>query len=364
MIRDYSKFLPSSSKREQPERRYSPLETYGWQPFFAQQIGIDELTESPPVRVVEVHRNAMRIIGDAIDQSIPPIPDVTVGDWLLLDRQSPQTSRVLQRMSVIKRRAPGTDRHEQLIAANIDTCFIVTSCNQDFNIARLERYIALAFEAEIAPVIVLTKVDLAPDIQTYVDQASAISEQVPVVALNARGDEPRTALAEWCKRGKTVAFLGSSGVGKSTLTNALGGSEAIETQAIREDDAKGRHTTTRRQLHLVPGGCLVLDTPGMRELQLMDAASGIGDVFSDIEALSAHCRFGDCQHLTEPDCAILAALEAGQIDPARVRRWRKLVAEDAFNSASLAERRSKDKAFGKMVRQVTKQKSRGKWHRK
>ncbi len=338
----------------------SPLETYGWQPFFAQQIDTDTLVETPPVRITEMHRNGLRVVGENTDQAIAPLPDATVGDWLLLNRDFPQSSKILRRKSIIKRRAPGTERKAQLIAANIDTCFIVTSCNQDFNIARLERYIALAFDAEIAPVILLTKADLTDDVEDYVKQARTISERVPVIALDARGTEPAKALAEWCKQGQTVAFLGSSGVGKSTLTNALFGTDAIETQDIREDDSKGRHTTTRRQLHLVPGGCLVLDTPGMRELQLTDAASGIDGLFADLHALSTTCRFRDCQHITEPDCAVRAALEAGQIDEARVRRWRKLVAEDAFNSASLAERRGKDKAFGKMVRQVTKQKSKGK----
>ncbi|WP_298972726.1 ribosome small subunit-dependent GTPase A [uncultured Roseobacter sp.] len=360
MTRDYSKFFPPTPKNGKPERQRSILETHGWQPFFAQQISVEELMETPPSRVIEVHRNGLHVIGDAIDETLPPRADATVGDWLMLDRSHPIKSRVLERKSLLKRRAPGTDRQEQLIAANIDTCFVVTSCNQDFNIARLERYIALCFEAEITPVIVLTKVDLATDFRIYVDQAQEISDRVPVVALDARGSEPRTALAEWCAPGQTVAFLGSSGVGKSTLTNALSGTDGIETQGIREADAKGRHTTTRRQLHLIQGGCLVLDTPGMREVQLTDAASGIEDLFADIHALSLQCRFNDCNHETEPDCALIKALEAGQIDMARLQRWRKLVAEEAFNSASLAERRSKDKAFGKMVRQITKQKSRSK----
>jgi ribosome biogenesis GTPase len=155
-----------------------------------------------------------------------------------------------------------------------------------------------------------------------------------------------------------VAFLGSSGVGKSTLTNALAGTQAIATQGIRDDDARGRHTTTRRELHAVPGGCLVLDTPGMRELQLTDAASGIANLFQDIEALSDRCRFGNCRHETEPGCAVRAAVVEDQLDPARLARWRKLQAEDAFNSASLTERRTRDRAFGKMVRRVMKEKSR------
>jgi ribosome biogenesis GTPase len=358
MKRDYSRFLPPNRTAGGPGQQPSQLETLGWQPYFAQQISVDALLATPPVRIVEVHRDRLHVVGDGIDQTIPPRPDATVGDWLLLNRAHPPSSRVLDRKSLVKRRAPGTDRQVQLIAANIDTAFVVSSCNQDFNIARLERYIAVAFEADITPVIVLTKADLTSTPRDYVDPAQAISDLVPVVTLDARGDEPGVKLADWCKPGQTVAFLGSSGVGKSTLTNALLGTQSIATQAIREDDAKGRHTTTRRQLHVVAGGCLVLDTPGMRELQLTDAASGIEGVFADLHDLAARCRFSDCRHETEPGCAVLAAVEAGEIDAARLHRWRKLMAEEAFNSASLAERRSKDKAFGKMVSRVIEQKAR------
>lgn len=363
MTRDYSAFLPPSQPGKDTERRLSPLDALGWQPFFAQQSDLAELEATPPARVVEVHRNALHLLGDGIDATCPPRPDTTVGDWLLLNRAQPQSSRVLERKSLLKRRAPGTDRQVQLIAANIDTAFVVSSCNQDFNLARLERYIALAFEADITPVIVLTKADLTGSAHEYVEIARTISDLVDVVTLDARGDEPRAKLAGWCKPGRTVAFLGSSGVGKSTLTNALAGTRSIATQSIREDDAKGRHTTTRRQLHAVPGGCLVLDTPGMRELQLTDAASGIEDVFADLCELSTRCRFSDCQHRTEPGCAILGAIEAGEIDEARLGRWRKLMAEDAFNAASLAERKSKDKAFGKMVREIKKHSKRKDWSR-
>jgi ribosome biogenesis GTPase / thiamine phosphate phosphatase len=352
MARDYTAFRPSRTRRTAAERGPTTLEALGWEPFFAQQIDVEALTRTPPVRVVAVHRGGLDVVGDGIDETIPPGADATVGDWLLLDRARPRTSRVLARKSLVKRRAPGTDRQVQLIAANIDTVFIVTSCNQDFNIARLERYVALAFEALIEPVIVLTKADLVTDPEPYIDAARTVSDRVQVIALDARGAAPAELLAAWCTPGRTVAFLGSSGVGKSTLTNALLGTPAIATQAIREDDAKGRHTTTRRELHPIPGGCLVLDTPGMRELQLTDAASGIADVFADLEALSAQCRFSDCRHETEPGCAVRAAIEAGQIDSARLHRWRKLLAEDAFNAASLAERRTKDRAFGKMVRRV------------
>ncbi len=298
MTRDYSQFLKPIAKDGSTKHKLTTLETLGWQPYFAQQTSVDEMAETPPVRIIEVHRTGLHAVGDGVATMIPPGPDATVGDWLLLDRAHPPSSRVLDRKSLIKRRAAGHDRQAQLIAANIDTAFIVSSCNQDFNVARLERYIALAFEAEVVPVIILTKTDLCEAPDQYVAEASAISSQVPVVVLDARGEEPRSKLADWCKPGQTLAFLGSSGVGKSTLINALSGTRSIETQAIREDDAKGRHTTTSRQLHILPDGCAVLDTPGMRELQLMDVEAGVADVFSDLHALSTQCRFNDCQHQT------------------------------------------------------------------
>ena len=357
MTRDYSAFLPSSAKGEMQKPQVSLLQSLGWQSFFAGQIDIDEMHATPPVRVTEVHRSGLRVLGDGIDMMVPPRADATVGDWLLLNHNLPSASRLLERKSLIKRRAAGHDRSIQLIAANIDTAFVVTSCNLDFNVARLERYIALAFDAGVTPVVILTKADLCDDPAPYVEEAEAISAGVAVVTLNAKSDEPKLKLAPWCKPGQTVAFLGSSGVGKSTLTNALSATEVAATQAIREDDAKGRHTTSHRQLHILPDGCAVLDTPGVRELQLTEAEAGVAEVFADLDALSLECRFNNCQHVSEPGCAVRAALERGAIDEARIARWRKLVAEDQHNTASLAQRRSKDKAFGKMVKQAKKQKS-------
>jgi ribosome biogenesis GTPase len=358
MKREYLNVLSSTAKPVEPPTNLSPLDRLGWQPFFAQQISIDELETSPPVRVMEVQRSGLHVMGDGMEAHLPPNAEVTVGDWLLIDAERPNAPTLLERKSLIKRRAPGHDRKVQLIAANIDTVFIVSSCNPDFNIARLERYIALALEADVTPVILLTKADMCDDPETYQEQAEAISDTVEVVLLDARGSEPQSKLATWCNPGQTVAFLGSSGVGKSTLTNALSGSTSIETQPIREDDARGRHTTTSRQLHLLSNGCVVLDTPGMRELQLTDAEAGIADLFSDIEDLARQCRFNDCQHGQEPGCAVLAAIDAEELDQARLERWRKLAAEEQFNTSSLAERRSKDRAFGKMVRQAVKHKKR------
>jgi ribosome biogenesis GTPase len=352
MVRDYSQFLPPSGSGKAPTRESSPLEKLGWKPFFSQQTSSDDLADKSPVRVVEVHRNGLHVIGDGIDTSIPPGPDATVGDWMLLDQQDQSDNKVLQRSSIFERRAPGTDRKRQLIAANVDTVFIVTSCNKDFNIARLERYVVLAFEAEVTPVILLTKADLCDDPETYVEAANTISNRIVVEVLNALSHEPIAKLSPWCKQGQTVAFLGSSGVGKSTLVNALFKDGVADTAAIREDDSKGRHTTTRRQLHFTSDGCAVLDTPGMRELQLTDVEAGIADVFADLVTLAEQCRFNDCMHDTEPGCAIQNASQKGDIDRSRMARWKKLTAEERFNSSTLAERKTDDKSLHKMIRSI------------
>ncbi len=358
MSRDYSQFLPSNKLGSAPKPEKTFLQLHGWQPFFSQQTTVEEIEETPPVRVTRVHRNGCFVLGDGIEMQIPPGPDATVGDWLLLDQILPSNSRVLERKSVFKRRAPGHDRRFQLIASNVDTAFIVSSCNQDFNVARLERYIALAFEADVEPIIILTKADLCDDPEPYVTQSQAISDRATVVLLNALSDEPIAKLADWCKTGQTVAFLGSSGVGKSTLVNALFGEGTADTAGIREDDARGRHTTTSRHLRFTAEGCGILDTPGMREIQMADAEAGIANLFGDLTELALQCKFNDCSHEVEPGCAIRKAVDDGRVDRARYERWQKLAAEDKFNSTSFAERKADAKAFGKVVKSAVKHKKR------
>lgn len=326
----------------------------GWRPFFSTQVSADEARQYCPVRVMTVHRGYVSVAGADIEQMIPSRmasstgeeDRPTVGDWLLLDRDTLEPVRILKRASLFKRRAPGDDRRLQLIAANVDTLFIVTSCNQDFSVPRLERYLVLAREVNVTPVIVLTKIDLTDTPDRFIEAARALQPDLAVEAVNARDPASAARLAAYCGPGQTVALLGSSGVGKSTLVNTLRGSDSIATQAVREQDGKGRHTTTSRQLHRLDRGGWLMDTPGMREFQLSDAATGLAEVFDDIVLLTLECRFTNCTHTAEPGCAVQAALTQGTLDPARLQRWYKLAAEDTTNTDSMAERKARPRKPG------------------
>ncbi len=345
------------------------LPGFGWSSFYASQVKPDEHDAAIPVRVVAVHRARLDLVAPDFAHTLAPFPphpddqfaDATIGDWLLLDRERLTPLRRLERRSVFKRRAAGHERKVQLIAANVDTLFIVTSCNQDFNIARLERYLVLARDAGVMPVIILTKADLDDDPQRFTTEAAKLQSGLLVETLDARSPKAIARLTPWFRPGETVAFVGSSGVGKSTLVNTLAGRELMDTAGIREDDARGRHTTTGRSLHQISGGAWVLDTPGMRELQLTDVQSGIEDVFADIVDLAAQCRFSDCRHTDEPGCAVQHAIATGALSAKRLKRWNKLAAEDAFNSSTLAERRQHDRALHKMYdrHQKAKRRTRG-----
>ena len=335
------------------------LESLGWRPFFAAQLD-DVESELRPARVVAVHRGRIDVIGGEFEIGVALTGKsarlgITVGDWVLVDLGGPGVRQRLDRFSLFCRRAAGTAAELQLIAANVDTLFIVTSADRDFNVARLERYLATAHDAGAYPVVVITKADTVDSIAEFVNEAAHLSPGLLVQAMDARDPEQAGVLRPWCEAGQTVALLGSSGVGKSTLVNSLSGADQA-TRTVRAHDQRGRHTTTRRSMHRLPHGGWLIDTPGMRELRLADVADAIEDVFSDIAGLAAQCRFKDCGHAGEPGCAVQAALDSGTLDADRVRRYHKLQAEDRRNSESLAERRARDRSTGRFYKSVLSEK--------
>ena len=334
----------------------------GWSPFFMSQLDIDTLDTLTPARITNVHRDRVNALSESGPLELTLDPGITtaavaVGDWVMAAPAQYRLVEVLERKTELSR---GTEYHTgetQLIAANLDTLFITSSCNADFNVARLERYMALANEAWITPVIVLTKADECDDPDDYVVQARALGRALEVIAFNAKNDDVTGLLAPWCGKGQTVALAGSSGVGKTTIANALTGGNAV-TQDIREDDAKGRHTTTGRSLHRMLSGGWLIDTPGMRGLGMAEVASGIDATFPEISELAEHCKFRDCAHDSEPGCAVQAGIIAGEIDPARLERFKKLKRENQYATETIAQARDRYKKLGKMYRSAAKKKKR------
>lgn len=319
----------------------------GWSTHFSRQADAAELH---PLRISEVHRSAVAALGpDGPTTLTAPqgTGTLAVGDWITAENGA--VDHVFDRLSLLQRRAAGEQAQAQLIAANVTTLGIVTSCNADFNLRRLERYLVMASDADCLPLVILTKADQTDDESAFVQQTERLSPLLTALAIDATDPMEVKRLHPWCRHGDTLALVGSSGVGKTTIRNTLTGGDTA-TQTIREDDAKGRHTTTARSmLRTDPGGWLI-DTPGMRAVPLLDASDGIEAVFADIETLSQTCRFSDCAHETEPGCAIQAAIATGDLDRDRMHRWRKLKAEDMRNSETVAQARRRDKGFGKMVK--------------
>ena len=281
----------------------TPLQDYGLVPFFAQQASLDEIEQGRVGRVTEIQRSLIKVSDGSEERSIPltsswrnaaPEHRPTVGDWVVLDDQHSRVERVLDRRSIFRRVAAGEKTEIQLIAANIDILFVVTSCNEEFNESRLERYLSLAIEAGVIPVVLLTKIDLSDDSDSYTERVRGVQPGLPVESINALDRSTLDGVMAWIEHGSTIALVGSSGVGKSTLLNTLLETKIATTSEIREDDKRGRHTTSHRELHRLPGGGLLIDGPGIRELKVVDVDVALATVFDDIEALASKCRFKDC----------------------------------------------------------------------
>jgi ribosome biogenesis GTPase / thiamine phosphate phosphatase len=257
-----------------------------------------------------------------------------VGDWVAVSAV-PQEGKayihgILPRKSKFSRKAAGLTTEEQIVATNVDTVFLVNALNQDFNLRRLERYLLMAWESGAAPVIVLSKADLCDDIQNYIDEVETIAFGVPTFAVSAENGMGLDGLSSYIKEGETVALLGSSGVGKSTLANKLFGQEVLKTNDIREEDGKGKHTTTHRELLVLENGGILIDTPGMRELQLWEGDNSLSHSFQDIDTFAEQCRFRDCTHNNEPGCGVQTAIENGALDEDRYNSFLKLQRELAY----------------------------------
>ncbi len=317
------------------------LETYGWSETLQRQFTDHAAHGLTPGRVIVQQRGlytlvtpegeaAAELSGKFLHEASPGDHPVT-GDWVACAVRSAEGAatihHVLPRASVFIRRASGPGGGAQVVAANVDQVLLTASLNADLSLRRLERYLATAWESGAQPVIVLTKADGCPAPDALVAQVEAIAFGVPVHVVSALTGQGIAALSASLAPATTSVLLGSSGVGKSTLVNALAGAEIMDTGGIREDDAKGRHTTTHRELVRLPSGALILDTPGMRELGLWDSDDGLAAAFGDIEALGRSCRFRDCSHQAEPGCAVRVALRTGELDEARWKSYGKLQRE-------------------------------------
>jgi len=349
------------------------LQRWGWNPYFEALWSEGERENALPARVIAQQRKFWRIAGTFGEcwaeasgklrmASEEGLDWPAVGDWVAADvhdgRSSALILEVLLRRSRFVRKMAGKRIAEQVLAANVDVALLVAALDGDFNPRRMERYLAQCWEAGAKPVIVLNKADGCGDASVKAAAMERIALGTVVTVISARTGQGMEGFERFLTPGQTVVLLGSSGVGKSTIANWLLGEKQQYVQPVREGDSRGRHTTSARELFILPNGALLMDTPGLRELQLWDAAQGVSETFADIDALAAECRFGDCTHEAEPGCAVRAALEAGTLDEGRVENRRKLLREQEFLRRKLDpearhEEKVKVKRLFRGIRQMT-----------
>jgi ribosome biogenesis GTPase / thiamine phosphate phosphatase len=354
------------------------LEKYGWNDF-CQAIWAERARENcVPGRVLSQHRGFWCVASDRRESLAEASGGLrraagegadwpAVGDWVAVAHptgaKAALIQEVLPRRSKLVRKTAGKRVDVQVVAANVDTVLLVMGLDGDFNVRRIERYLAQCWESGARPVAVLNKADLSADLEDCVAKMERIALGVPILPLSARTGDGLEMLAPFVSAGQTLVLVGSSGAGKSTLVNRLLGEDLQAVQCTREKDDKGRHTTTARQLFLLPSGAMVIDTPGLRELQLWEAAEGVAQVFADLEAFAAQCRFRNCRHKDEPGCAVRAALEKGVLDADRLKNLHKLEREQAFlqrkvDAGARLEARQRIKTINRGMRRVYRQRER------
>lgn len=345
----------------------SPTLAAAFAPFAAQgfTVGRIALASRGTYRVLtETGGYDAQVTGQFRHQAVAPQDFPAVGDWVVLQLSAGEGTalihQLLPRHSQFVRKAAGTKSEGQVVAANVNTLFLIMGLDADFNPRRIERYLVMAWESGANPVIVLSKADLCPHLEDCLATIEAVALGVPIYGISVATGAGLAQLAPYLTPGQTIALVGSSGVGKSTLTNYLIGAETQAIQTVREDDSKGRHTTTQRHLFPLPAGALLIDTPGMRELQLWSVTEGLTETFGDIESLAEDCKFRDCQHQQEPGCAVQGAIAAGDLDPARFRSYQKLQREQQWvaqrqDRQAQANPKRRWKAITKTMRQRSQQ---------
>ena len=341
------------------------IECYGYTEFYKKQIEGFNIEDKDliPARIIEVHKSQYTIVtefgendaklkGSFFYKDEQNIIYPAIGDFVLVKHNDQGESiiyKVFERKSKFSRMDSFYEK-EQVVATNFDYVFIITSLNKDFNVKRIERYITASFESGGMPILILTKSDLCSDCSYYKTELEKIAIGIPILTVSSITGDGLFELQNYIKPSETIVFLGSSGVGKSSLVNAIAGEEIMKVNHIREDDSKGRHTTTHRQLIMLKNGSMIIDTPGMRELAMWDVSDGLNAAFDDIKELESECKFSNCTHKSEPGCKVKSALESGDLSIKRWQNYIKLKKEDKFskwkesvkNRSKLKKRRKKD----------------------